>query len=185
MKTVQLAIMTILASVILFTSSCASLLEAKLLPPTFKFNHYKVRDITSEQAVLEIIIDVNNPNAFSIEGMKVDYDLSLEGREFLNGKEISLDLISKGQSEMILPITIVYNTLLPIAKGIGFSLLEKEPTIDVKTDLRFHGEVAVPVVMGLRAKTNADQSQTFQADIPIPKEAIKDKATELLNIFLK
>ena len=180
----KITVMTILASALLFTSSCASLLEAKLLPPTFKFNHYKVRDVTSEQAVLEIIIDVNNPNAFSIEGMLVDYDLSLEGREFLNGDGISLDLISKGQSEMILPITIVYNTLLPIAKGIGFSLLEKEPTIDVKTDLRFHGEVAVPVALGFKAKTNADQSQTFQADIPIPKEAIKSKAVELLDIFL-
>lgn len=174
-----------LTSVILFTSSCASLLEAKLLPPTFKFNHYKVRDITSEQAVLEIIIDVNNPNAFSIEGMLVDYKLSLEGRDFLNGAGINLDLISKGQSELTLPITIVYSSLLPIAKGIGFSLLEKEPTIDIKTDLRFHGEVAVPVIMGIKAKTNVDQAQTFQADIPIPKEAIKNKAIEFLDIFLK
>jgi len=184
MKAFQITIITALVSVFLFTSSCASLLEAKLLPPTFKFNHYKVRDITSEQAVLEIIIDVTNPNAFGIEGMLVDYDLSLEGREFLNGDGINLNLISKGQSEITLPITIVYNTLLPIAKGIGFSLLEKEPTIDVKTDLRFHGEVAVPVIMGLSAKTNVDQAQTFQADIPIPKEAIKNKAVELLDIFL-
>ncbi|BCE03152.1 hypothetical protein [Marinicellulosiphila megalodicopiae] len=174
----------LLASFALLTTNCASLLEAKLLPPTFKFNHYKVRDITTEQAVLEIIVDVNNPNSFTIEGMLVDYDLSLEGREFLQGDGINLDLISQGQSELILPITIQYSSLIPVMKGIGFSLLEKEPTIDIKTDLLFHGQVAVPAALGLKLKTNVNQAQTFQADIPIPKEAIKNKAAELLDIFL-
>jgi LEA14-like dessication related protein len=111
----------IVAALVLILSGCtmARLFSAKLEKPTFTYLSYELVEVTQGQATVNFVFSAHNPNEVGLKNMLVSYELSVEGKQFLKGNDMNLDLPSKSDTEIKVPAVIVYADLLPMLGSVA------------------------------------------------------------------
>ena len=97
--------------------------------PKVSYSDLSLRDIDWEQAEVDLVFDVTNPNPLKVSLASLSYALELEGNSVLSGdKSDGLDLPAEGQTQLTVPLTLVFAdiaSLLSEVKGkdeLGFEL---------------------------------------------------------------
>ena len=162
-------------------NACQVLPEMVLKQPTFNYSNYKVREVTKDYAIIDTYYQVDNPNPFEIDGLKLDYELFLEQKAFLAGNNIALQQIKSGQSELVIPVQVAFDRLLPVAKGVGLQLMQKNPQLNVDVAMTIHGVASIPARFGYSLSKNVKHDKTFTALVPIPKQQLQESTLELLQ----
>lgn len=101
----------------------------KRFTPTIKFQKLSIRKLSFEQAEVDFVFAVTNPNPLKVSLASFDYALAFEGAQVLAGNDPDgLTLQAQGSSEIVLPVTLVYREVyqtVQATKGkdeVAFSL---------------------------------------------------------------
>jgi len=75
--------------------------------PSIKIDAIKLEKLTVAKADLNLNLKIDNPNVFSMAINKMDYNLIVDGKQWLNGlSEVETQLTAKDESIISLPISL-------------------------------------------------------------------------------
>ena len=98
------------------------------------------------------------------------YELFVEGKRFLTGKDIPLALDPKGDTDITVPATIDYTDLVPVLGSLFRRILAGRKTIPVTINAVFSGKPALYGATGKEEPIFFEMSLNKAADIPFPQE---------------
>jgi LEA14-like dessication related protein len=74
--------------------------------PTISASKLSVKDLSFTKAELELELNINNPNAFSIDLNDLDYEIDINGLRSISGSTgKSIEISEKGSSTLKIPVT--------------------------------------------------------------------------------
>ncbi len=115
--TVRLALLTV---VTLTFSGCAflkNLLAVAFQKPTFTFKTAQVLDVSLAGATVNLVYELDNPNAIGISIAEVDYALFVEGKQVVAGKPPNgLQLPAQRKSEIQFPTAVKFQDIAPVVQ---------------------------------------------------------------------
>ena len=130
MKTLKL--MTAFLAV--FMMSCQSF-SSLIEDPRISFNSVDIAGIGLTGVNLIALVDVENPNSFSLPMPKIDWELFINNSSFTNGVlENDQTIKSKEKVTLSIPVNISYDRLLRTFSSLGGA---KETAYNIAMNLRF------------------------------------------------
>ncbi len=149
--------MLLFIPIFLFTISGCSELDNLLKNPEAKIESIEIINIDFTSLTLQVNVEISNPNPVGITLDAYDYGLSIQGNEWLSGRqEKPVSLKAGGKSIIPIPVEITYQELL--------STIESFPGSEsVPVGIRMGLEIAFPYMGGIRLEVSG------KGDIPILK----------------
>jgi hypothetical protein len=168
-------------------SSCAFLRmvrESKLEKPSFSYVACRFLGASDRQADLEFTFSSFNPNAIGLKNITVDYELFYEGKRFLNGGDIALNLKPKDTTRIVIPAAVVYREVFEVAGPAAQRILLNRKSIPVRIDAVITGNPTVynEIEEGALFRFSLKVSRT--EEVPIPEDSV-DKAKRAVKNALK
>jgi len=136
---------SILLSIALLCGGCSAVSR-----PTASFNSVTIRDVNTKGFIMNVKIDVHNPNSVAIPLTNVDYSLALAGSKLIDRAKFNPggDIPAKGTSTVTLPIPLTFENLLSVEESIrnadGNLKYGIEAALDFDTGLPVIGMQRVP-----------------------------------------
>jgi hypothetical protein len=149
----------------------------KIKVPEVTYLRTVIKSYDNEKAVVDFVLNANNPNKIGLKNVAVDYELFHEGRAFLKGDGINVELTPSGDTEIRIPAIIAYNSVFSTAYALTQRILAGDSTVPVRIDALVSGKPTLynEVESGALFSFSKKLSRTEQ--IPIPRQHI-DNATE-------
>lgn len=137
----------VLAALLVLTSSCAGL-GRRIVEPNVSITGFRLEEAHLNGAEFLFEFEVDNPNAVGLVLDALDYRLSLNGRQLLDGRrDRRLEIPANGESRVELPVTIRYADLLSVIDT--FEGRRGRPDYELEANFRFDapllGAITVPV----------------------------------------
>lgn len=135
-------------------SGCATQLGA--LKPEASVRNTTIQSLSFDSVTLGVLVDVANPNRFSIPTGKLDLNLLVDGKQIAQAiSEQSISLKAKESTQMMVPVKVPYNSLFNLVKSardgneflfdVAGSLAVPMPLIgDVSIPLNYSGKAPIP-----------------------------------------
>lgn len=138
-------ILPIVAGLLLTTHNGCATLDQIVRKPSAVFRNVQLVDASLVQSTAIFYFDVTNPNPVGIPVHRINYDLQLNGKPFVNGVlDKGLSLAAGGTSRMSIPVTMQY---------LDFFQSASQLWRNKHADYFFKGNFAVgPVVVPFQAK---------------------------------
>jgi hypothetical protein len=158
--------------------------SSKLKVPDFAYVRCDLKSVSDRSALLDITVSAKNPNAIGLRNVYVDYELFTEGRRFLHGSQLAVELAPKGMTELHVPAEVVYAEVAAVAGPVAAQVLMDRKTLPVRIDAVVHGKPTVynEVEEGALFQFSWKVSRT--EEVPIPqeqREAVKKRAMKALK----
>src|SRR5271169_2129062 len=133
MKDSYSAVSVVILSIILIMPGCTftKLLTTRLENPTFNFKALELIETSQSRTIVNFIFSAHNPNEVGFKDATCSYQLFAEGKKFLTGNEIPLNLNPKGDTEIRIPATIAYKDLLTVLVQVMRRILSSQNTIPI------------------------------------------------------
>ena len=165
----------LLSLVLSLLASCTAvriLKSTKLKEPTFKFVDHKIEKVRSKKTVVHLSFDAYNPNEVGLRNVYLSYELFTKEKRFLKGKNIKINLVPKGTTQVVVPAEIVYKDVFRALRPVAEKILLKHKTLPVKVKVKMHGRPTVynKVEEGALFSFNLNLNTTI--DVPIPHDEI-------------
>jgi LEA14-like dessication related protein len=120
--------------------------EGGFKKPTVAYRSASLSDVSLSGATLNVVTNVDNPNAVTFALTDVDYKLSIEGKQVATGKPPEgLEIPANGNADLTLPASFKFTDLGQAVNTVlqkGSAGYRAEGTIGVKTPV---GVVRVPL----------------------------------------
>lgn len=116
----QGALLWALMLFVMTASGCAMLEDAGLWQkPEARVSSVELTELTFESAGLDVIVDVFNPNPYKISLGLLDYTLTVQGRQFLDGRQDKKTWLGAEQAQAIaVPIRVRFEDLFAAVSGL-------------------------------------------------------------------
>lgn len=181
----RLALGLLMAAAVL--ESCAFFRLArssKIKNPTFAYASHRFLGASDSQADMQVTLSSFNPNSIGLKNVTVDYELFYEGKRFLNGADIALELKPMDTTRIVIPASVVYREILAVAGPAAQGLLRNRKSIPVRVDAVLTGNPTLynEVEEGSLFRFSLKVSRTV--DVPIPEDA-EEKAEKAVRGALK
>ncbi len=162
----------IIPVLILALSGCANLklLFAPPEKPTFTYKGVEPVESSQNSVLVNFLFTAHNPNAAGLKNVTCSYELFVEEKKFLTGKDIPLTLNPKGDTEIKVPATIAYRDLFPVLGSIVRRMLAGQKTIPVTINALFSGKPALYGEAGKETQIPFEMRLIKTADIPLVQE---------------
>lgn len=156
---------------LLALSGCAltKLMTARLEKPTFTYTGSEPVEASQGQAMVNFLFSAHNPNEAELKNVYVSYELFVEGKKFLTGNDIPLELKPKSDTEIKVPAVIAYRDLIPVLGSVVQRLLSGQKTIPITIDAVLSGKPAIYSEAGKDKLITFDMRLTKTAEIPMPR----------------
>lgn len=139
--------------------------------PTFEYKNYEVIAVGEKKADLDLIFDATNPNNMALESIFANYELFIEDKSFIKGKNLQLKLTPNSKSVIHVPVEVYYKNVLDSAGGLLKSVLGNDDKIAMAANVTIFGDVRFTDYIS----TTVNYNKRIDLSVPIPKESIKDK----------
>jgi hypothetical protein len=174
------AALSLLIVVAVLLPGCAFMRLArseKIKVPEVTYLRTVIKSYDNEKAVVDFVLNAKNPNKIGLKNVAVDYELFHEGRAFLKGDGINVELAPSGDTEIRIPAVIAYNSVFSTAYALTQRIIAGDSTVPVRLDALVSGKPTLynEVESGSLFSFSKKLSRTEQ--IPIPRQQI-DGATE-------
>lgn len=146
------------------------LLTTRFEKPTFTYTGSELVETSQSGATVNFLFTAHNPNEAGLKDITCSYELFVEGKKFLTGKDIPLALEPKGDREIIVPATIAYVDLYPVLGSVLRRILSGQKTIPITIDAVFSGRPAIYGEAGKEKPISFERRLTKTADIPLTQE---------------
>lgn len=159
-----------LAALILALTGCAltNLLSARLEKPAFTYRGTELVEASQGKVAVNFLFIAHNPNAAGLKNVTCAYELFVEGKKVLTGKDLPLQLNPKGDTEITVPATIAYEDLVPVLGSLFRRLLSGQKTIPITIKAVFSGKPALYGEAGKEERIFFEMSLNKTVDIPFP-----------------
>jgi hypothetical protein len=172
MKSASGIISLFIAALILALSGCTftKLLTTRFEKPTFTYKGFEQVKNTQSEAIVNFLFTAHNPNEAGLKNIICSYELFVEGKKFMTGKDIPLSLNPKGDTEITAPATIAYTDLAPVLGSVLRRILSGQKTIPITIEAVFSGRPAIYIEAGGERPISFEKRLTSTADIPLTHE---------------
>jgi LEA14-like dessication related protein len=171
---------------LLLAGGCASL---NVQRPTAFFKNMTIGDVSSHGFVMNVDVDVANPNSVAIPLTSADYSLSLAGVKVVDGGKIKPDarIPANGRSTVTIPVPLSFENLLSaeesIRQGAGNVSYGLDAALDFNTGLPILGVQRVPFQH--QGSLNVKELLQKNWSTILTSPAAKELAQKVLGGFLK
>ena len=108
--------------------------------PEVSVSSIKINSLSFTEAALEVGLAVDNPNSFSLDMKKLNYQLSVNGQQWIESQAVNLlSLPEKGVGEVKIPVRL---NLLKMGGALAKALTQSEPL-----DYHFSGDMLVDTAL--------------------------------------
>jgi LEA14-like dessication related protein len=147
------------------------LLTTHLEKPTFTYQGVEMIEASQSKAIVTFLLTAHNPNDAGLRNVTCSYELYVEEKKFLTGKDIPLELAPKGDTEIKIPATIAYTDLAPVLRSVVRRILSGQKTIPVTIDAVLSGRPALYGEPGGKEyPLSFEQRVVKTAEIPLQQE---------------
>jgi hypothetical protein len=157
---------------------------SKLKVPQFEYVRCDLKSVSERSALLDITVSAKNPNAIGLRNVYVDYELFTEGKRFLHGSQLAVELSPNGTTQLHVPAEVVYAEVAQVLGPVAAQVLMDRKTLPVRIDAVVHGKPTVynEVEEGALFQFSWKVSRT--EEVPIPqeqKDLVRKKAVKALK----
>jgi hypothetical protein len=147
-----------------------------LKKPSFAYARYEMTGMDETRSDLRLHLKAKNPNAIGLRNVFISYELFSEGKRFLRGDSIAVELIPNGETPLQVPVQVIYLDVLRAAGPAAEKILAGAKTLPVTVVATLTGRPTVynESESGSLFAFTVDLSHTF--DVPIPREAAEKAA---------
>lgn len=175
MKLRNLSKFILLSLVVGLLASCTAvrlIQSTKIKDPTFKYVDHVVGKIKDNKTIVNLNFEANNPNEIGLKNIYLSYELFTEGKRFLKGKNIKINLAPKKTTKIVVPAEIVYKDVFRALGPVAKKILLKHKTLPIKVKVTMTGKPTVynDVEEGALFSFNLGVNKTV--DVPIPHDEI-------------
>jgi hypothetical protein len=165
-------IRVVILALILALPGCtfSKLMTGRLEKPTFTYAGSELVETSQSGATVNFLFTAHNPNEAGLKNVTCSYELFVEGKKFLTGKNIPLALEPKGDTEIKVPATIAYADLYPVLGSVLRRILSGQKTIPIAIDVVFSGRPAIYSEAGEDRPISFERRLIKTADIPLAQE---------------
>ncbi len=162
----------LIVALILALQGCSftRLITTRPEQPTFTYRGAELIETSPSGAIVNFLFSAHNPNEAGLKNATCSYELFVEGRKFLTGTDIPLELAPKGDTEIKVPAMIAYADLAPVLRSVMRRLLSGQKTIPVTIDAVFSGRPALYGETGHEFPISFERRVVKIADIPLQQE---------------
>lgn len=169
-------------------SSCAFMRLAtsgKMKVPTFAYVRCEVKSVTPSQTNVDFILSSYNPNEVGLKNVSVSYELFNEGKRFLKGNDVRIELSPKDTTRIVIPAEIVYREIINVIGPAAEKVLLGSRTIPVRIDAVISGDPTLynSKEEGSLIPFSLKVSRT--EEIPIPQDQINRAKSRALDQVMK
>jgi LEA14-like dessication related protein len=170
-----------IAALVLFVSGCTltRFFVATLEKPTFTYLSFELVEVSQGQAMVNFVFSAHNPNDVGLKNMLVSYELFVEGKYFLKGNDIHLELPPKSDIEIKVPAVIMYADLLPVLGSVAERIVSGQKTIPLTVNAVFSKKPVTDGEAGDKRSLSFDMNMTKTVDLPLPQERINKRLNQL------
>ncbi len=160
------------AAVILMLPACAywKLATTHFEKPAFTYHGIEPGEAARGQINVNFLFTAHNPNAAGIRNVTCSFELFVEGKKFMTGKDVPLELSARGDTELKVPATIAYADLLPALGSVIDIILSGRKTIPITINAVFSGKPAVYTEAGREEQVSFEIPMNRTAEIPLKLE---------------
>jgi hypothetical protein len=165
-------IRTIILALILALSGCTyiKLITARPEKPTFTYRGAELVESSQSSVIMNFLFSAHNPNEAGLKNVICSYELFVEEKKFMSGKDLPLTLNPKGDTEIKVPATIAYRDLFPVLGSVVRRILSGQKTIPITINALFSGNPAIYGEAGKEQPISFDMRMVKTADIPLTQE---------------
>ncbi len=165
-------IRTIILSLILALSGCTyiKLITAGPQVPTFTYTGAELVESSQSGVIVNFLFSAHNPNEAGLKNVICSYELFVEEKKLMSGKDLPLTLNPKGDTDIKVPATIVYRELFPVLGSVVRRILSGQKTIPVTINALFTGNPAIYGEAGKEQPVSFKMRLVKTADIPLTQE---------------
>jgi hypothetical protein len=121
--------------VLLGLSSCALLGQLRnLKAPTFDYQTFHVREVPPRHTDVDFVFACYNPNQIGISNVSLSYELFVENKRFLLGKDIKVNLKARDTTHITVPTEVVYADVVRAAGTVAEKIALDKKSIPVRID---------------------------------------------------
>ena len=162
----------VILTLILAMPGCSftKLMTTRFEKPTFTYKGAELIETSQSRAIVNFLFTAHNPNEAGLKNVTCSYELFVEGKKFMTGSDIPLELNPKGDTDIKVPSTIAYGDLFPVLGSVVRLILSGQKTIPVTIDAVFSGKPAIYSDAGKEEPISFETRLTRTADIPLPQE---------------
>jgi hypothetical protein len=165
---VRVVILTLIA--VLPGCAFTKLMTARFEKPTFTYKGAELIETSQSRAIVNFLFTAHNPNEEGLKNVTCSYELFVEGKKFMTGNDVPLELNRKGNTDIKVPAAIAYADLFPVLGSVVRLILSGQKTIPITIDAVFSGNPAILSEAGKEEPITFEERLTKTADIPLPNE---------------
>jgi Late embryogenesis abundant protein len=147
-----------------------NLVTTRLQKPTFTYKGAELVEVSQSGTRVDFLFSAHNPNAAGLKNVTCSYELFVKGKKFLTGNDIPFTLDPKGDTEITVPVEIVYRDLFPVLGSVIGLILSGQKTIPITIDAVFSGKPALYSESGKEKPIFFEMRLVKTAEIPLPQE---------------
>jgi hypothetical protein len=165
-------IRTITVVIILALPGCTFIKLATTPPekPTFTYKGAELLESSQSGVIVNFLFTAHNPNEAGLKNVTCSYELFMEEKKFLAGKDIPLTLNPKGDTDIKVPATIAYSDLFPVLGSVWRRILSGQKTVPITINALFSGNPAILNEAGREKPISFEWRLIKTADIPLTQE---------------
>jgi len=169
---IHAVILAVILALILALPGCTytKLMTTRFEKPTFTYTGSELVEASQGRAIVNFLFIAHNPNEAGLKNVTCSYELFVEEKKFLTGKDILLTLDPKGDTEITVPATIVYADLYPVLGSVVRRILSGQKTIPITINAVFSGKPAIYSEAGKETPITFEKRLIKTADIPLAQE---------------
>lgn len=162
----------VILALILALPGCTytKLMTTRFEQPTFTYTGSELVETSESRAIVNFLFIAHNPNEAGLKNVTCSYELFVEEKKFLTGKDIPLALDPKGDTEIKVPATIAYADLYPVLGSVVRRILSGQKTIPITINAVFSGKPAIYSEAGKETPISFERRLIKTADIPLAQE---------------
>lgn len=123
-------------------TSCASLTGDLLKDPEVQVMNVALKGLTMQDAMVDLKLNVKNPNIFALNLSKIKYALQLSGEQLTEGVfEQGANIPANGEASLVVPLKLKFNALNNLYAGFVKKTLTRKYTLSGAVDL---GPFSIP-----------------------------------------
>jgi len=148
----------------------ARLATTRFEKPTFTYVKSDLVDTSQNKATVNFFFVAHNPNKAGLKNVFVSYELYVEQKKLLTGKDVHFDLNPDGDTEITVPATIAYSDLFPILGSVVERMFLGKKTVPVTISAVFSGRPAIYTADGEEKPLTFDIPITKTVDVPLLRD---------------
>jgi hypothetical protein len=146
------------------------LMTGQFEKPTFTFSRADLVETSQIGVTMNFLFIAHNPNDAGVNNITCSYELFVEGKRFMTGKHISVELEPRGDTEINVPSTIAYADLYPVLGSVLRRILSGQKTIPITIVAVFSGRPATFTEAGKETLISFEKRLIKSADIPLAQD---------------